>query len=130
VQDDITAISTLASNFQAACDSQLPITHSRLLPFTLQTCRRPGGAVEVIGTLVRPAMSLTFTPLHRCRIYECRLAASLMHEAASEQAALTAAEGSGMFRTGPLTVDQSRSLVPLDVSDNLVRITPFLNRPS
>jgi hypothetical protein len=89
----------------------------------LQARRQPGGAVELTGTLVRPSMNLSFTPLHRCRVYECRLAAALMHEAFSERAACAAdsAEGCGMFRSGPLTVDQSRSLVPLDVSDSLVR---------
>lgn len=126
VQDEIADVSSLADRFQAACNAcaRTRCTYSRLLPMCLSVQHDARSASrELRGMLLRPAAAMTFTPLHRMRVYECVLAASLAYEADAldAPAARKGTDYVHSFRHGLLTIDQSRSLVPLQATDPLVR---------
>lgn len=125
---DVATVGALAGMFQAACNAATSAAPaSRLLPLQLrlQLDRSlDAPQLRLSGMLLRAAAPLRLTPLHRMRVMSCVLAASLAHQAASvtsEPATLRGLASGAAFRSGPLTLDQSRALVPLQSSDPLVR---------
>ena len=118
---DVTLVSALAIKFQAACNASQPCLP--VLPMQLSLVRQGaqagGSSWSLQGMCVRATAPITFTPLHRARVYECVLSASLMQSSLSESADGMAAGHA--FRQGLLTVDQTRAAVPLLTTDPLVR---------
>jgi hypothetical protein len=126
LQDEIEIVSALAGAFQAACNANPPPPpgHSHLMPMLLRASlpNLPSAPRPTLhGTLLRPAAAVNFTPLHCARVYQCALAATLMHPTCSHAATDAAVDSARMFRSGLLSIEQTRELVPLVPSDPLVR---------
>lgn len=126
MQDEPTTVNGLAASLQAACNASSTLRMCHLLPIELTAAPAqpqdsseavPDGCAAAIlsGTLLGPAAPLKLTQLNRMRVLECMLYARLMRPAACEGAAGDA------FRSGLLSIEQSRALVPLLHSDPMVR---------
>lgn len=76
--------------------------------------------VQLTGTLLQPAVSVSLTQLHRMRVLDCLLSARLMHGDGDTS--------DDRFRSGLLSIEQSRSLVPLLHSDPMVCCPKCLER--
>lgn len=114
----------LAAAFQAACNASSTVRLCHLLPLELSVLPQqssdaapaePPKPAMLSGMVVQPAAPLKLTQLNRMRVLESMLSARLMRPAASDG---TAGEA---FRSGLLSIEQSRSLVLLLHGDPMVR---------
>lgn len=129
LQDDVATVSSLASAFQAACNtSSLPrLCHLLPMELTAALCNptqllypppagepapRSGPSVQLSGIVLQPNVSVSLTQLHRMKVLQCMLSARLMHGVAEDE--------DERFRSGLLSIEQSRSLVPLLYADPMV----------
>jgi hypothetical protein len=93
--------------------------------------------LELRGCVLRPALAVTFQPVHRIRVHEGPLADSLLQCVYAVNAGcvdgVDSARGDGggvrdsgtAFRSGPLTMTQTRALVPMLHNDPMVRFYLF-----
>ena len=129
LQDEIAVVSSLASAFQAACNTSslprlchlLPMHLTAALSTPLESAYPTSEAegdqaaeppVQLSGTVLQPNVSVSLTQLHRMKVLECMLTARLMHGGAENE--------DDRFRSGVLSIEQSRSLVPLLHVDPMV----------
>lgn len=125
MQDERTTVNGLAASFQAACNTSSTLRMCHVLPLVLTAApaqpeanseAAPDGSPGAVlsGMLLQPAAPLKLTQLNRMRVLESMLSARLM-----QPAAYMGASGDA-FRTGLLSIEQSRELVPLLHSDPMV----------
>lgn len=129
VQDEIAVVSSLASAFQAACNTSSLPRLCHLLPMQLtaalstpfesaypkpesEEAQPAEPPVQLSGIVLQPNVSVSLTQLHRMKVLQCMLTARLMHGGAENEDA--------RFRSGVLSIEQSRSLVPLLHVDPMV----------
>eukprot|EP00892_Ulva_mutabilis_P009300 jgi/Ulvmu1/6742/UM030_0077.1 len=127
--DEATIVNGLAATFQAACSASSTVRLCHLLPLELTVAPLPQPDEEgaptpqtahLTGTVVQPAAPLKLTQLHRMRVLESMLSARLMRPGASDG---TAGEA---FRSGLLSIEQSRALVPLLHGDPMASRAPLV----
>lgn len=123
MQDEATVVNGLAAAFQAACSASSTKRLCHLLPLELTVApvpqdhdpaASPPQTALLSGMVVQPAAPLKLTQLNRMRVLESMLSARLMRPAASEGSA------GDEFRSGVLSIEQSRALVPLLHGDPMV----------
>ena len=140
MQDEIAAVSSLASAFQAACNTSslprlchlLPMQLTAGLSTPLESAYPTAGPegdqaaeppVQLSGTVLQPNVSVSLTQLHRMKVLECMLTARLLHGGAEHE--------DDRFCSGVLSIEQSRSLVPLLHVDPMVRyLSPYTRSSS